>query len=219
MKSKSFVLAAPTAKLILGQSNSIELDTATTSNGQQAFNIKIVTDKDTILSDLKGGNKQDLKELVEVMMDSKGGILHESKEELATSIISIVSIFILIPAMIIGYLIYKNRQKQKLYQSMIEHGINPMNKEMATQNFQSMASPQSFKYLKYGVIVGAIGSSFVISSLLDRFLGIDTGLGLLLLFLGGAFFYLHRVSQTQQAKSTVNTNTNNTENQPSNSEE
>lgn len=202
MKNK-LILAAPTAKIQIGNQLTATLDTAT-QNGKKSFQINILTQDDTITKEIENV----VEEIKDEVAQSVGNEINDSKNEFFESQVELervrehsfqnkIGVFIPIIAILaaFGYAAFRSFQNRKWKEALLNKGFNAdeIQKLVKSNGFldeklkeNDVEGYEKRKTLKYAIIFGSFGLAILIGTVME-----EAGyfFGFLFLFLGSGFWY------------------------------
>lgn len=195
---------APAARLQIGQNNTIEIDTISTG-GKKAFQIKIMSNDDTIIKEMEDV-VQDIQSEMEDAKDevSEREFAQELRHKDDTHNMELIqnTLGMVVPVFIIGitaaFLAFRSYQNRKWKEMLISKGATPeeilnldKKKEFIGTGPDNLETFEKRRMMKWAIGLGSFGLAAIIGSEM----GFAYFIGFFALFLAsGLFYYYNKIA-------------------------
>ena len=193
---------APAARLQIGQNNTIEIDTISTG-GKKAFQIKIMSDDDTIIKEMEDVVQDIQSEIVDAKDEvSDNAYTQEIKHQENNFEFVQNMLGMLIPIFIFGivflFLAFRSYQNRKWKEILLSKGLTPeeilnldKKKESIGNGPDNLETFEKRRMMKWAIGLGSFGLAAIIGSEM----GFAYFIGFFALFLAsGLFYYYNKIA-------------------------
>ncbi|MFY7862014.1 MAG: hypothetical protein ACOVP5_07275 [Chitinophagales bacterium] len=191
---------APAARLQIGQNNTIEIDTLS-AGGKKTFQIKIMSDDDTIIKEIEDvvqDIQSEIEDVKDVVSEREFAQELQHRDDEHTLHLMQNTLGMIVPVLIIGitvaFLAFRSYQNRKWKEMLLSKGATPQEilnldkkKESIGAGSDNLETFEKRRMMKWAIGLGSFGLAAIIGSEM----GFAYFVGFFALFLASGLFYYY----------------------------